>query len=155
MTPHVSTSEPEFDPIADAIAKMDVTPLKDFIDAHVKRGYDELTTLLWDAVETNLASDSSANLTYRAAAVAERYIAEALAGDDARLRQIFGISGIPQTSWALVQGRYGSSGNLFRELVIRHPDVLRDEVVKELGEEVAALKDELAKLKTRRVEEGW
>lgn len=156
MTPRVSTSEPEFDPISDAIAKMDVTPLRDFIDAHVKRGYDDLTALLWESIETHLASDSATNITYRAAAVAERYIAEALAGDDKRLRDCLGLGAYAKPQpFSIRDGYYGSAGDLLRALVEKHADLLLTEVVAELRTEVRVLRDELARLNERRKQEGW
>jgi hypothetical protein len=100
-----------------------------------------------ELLSLDTAEEIADRMNATARALAERWIGEALAGDDERLRFIFGLNGYRPTQDALMQDYLPRGWHLLRALAERFPDLLASEVMRQQDLEIAALRQEAADLR--------
>ena len=143
--PYVSSYEETLrEGLADAIAKLP--------DEH-KDMIDKITDAICEAIqekvryntEEYLAEAIKEDITQRASKVAESMLMNALAGDDATIRNLFGFSDWYMRN--LYLGSLPTQWKLIDAIVERKPDVFSDEKIKQQAAEIASLRHEVARLK--------
>ena len=133
------------------------------MDENCEKIVDKIEDLIWRSVQEKVRENTlnyleeniKDDICQKAAKVAESMLANAIAGDDTTLRNLFGFS-----EWYmknLYVGEYPTQYELIDMLVRRHPEFFQKERERQLLKRIELLTKELKRVRTyylEKLEEG-
>jgi hypothetical protein len=115
--------------------------VKDIVD----KIHEEVVSHIEYYVQGEMASNAADHIRYEAAKICSSMLADALAGDDKTIRDLFGFS-----EWYTKHGYIGSGATqwkLIDAIVARRPDIFLDERLAQRDREIADLQREVKRIK--------